>query len=248
MTATPRHVALRLAGGAMVLVVMTVVGLLLVTSGGSPDSGAASSDRATTPTSTVEPSDSDAGVTDSESGPGRSEPGVDLQVSVTPDGAFDVHETVRLARPTDVIRLATPALGAASEALRGVDPRATTVQMSADGDLVTLDPDTVADMRAVSLEQPVETFTLHYLLEDAAVYTANSTPGRALGAVAPLSRGLSPTLPVRMTFTDPDILNVTCPMLRGARQLCSRAAPDGGFLVSGLKVERAVALLQIEMS
>lgn len=248
MTATPRQARLRLGGGALILVLMTVVGLVLVNTGGSPDSRANSADPdSTAPSASPSGGASDPSSTDAGTGPGLTEPGVDLRVTVTPDGSFDVHEVVRLARPTDLVRLAAPALSEASSTLDDTRPEATTVQMSADDEVVALDPDSVSGMRAVALDGPVGAYTLHYLLEGATLYTANSTPGRALGAVAPLSRGLSPTLPVRMTISDDDVLNVTCPMLRGAQQLCSRAGDDDGFVIDDLTVDHAVALLQVEL-
>jgi hypothetical protein len=187
------------------------------------------------------------GASSTHDGAGLRSPGVRLTATPRPDGGFEIAEQVILPVPATelLLRVAPPA--AAGPAFARVRPRATKIQISAEDQPVPPVADVVGGPRTVALPLPASRFELRYQLTGGSVRSIPSTAGRALAALAPLTGGLDPTLPVTVVVGGNGALNLRCPLLAPARQACATGAAPRLAVRSGLTARSALVLVQLDL-
>lgn len=179
-------------------------------------------EASTTPTATLSPSPTVTPTTaDPTPATGGRPASIRLVVTVEKGGVFEVTETVRLSAPVTRLDLAPPDVSLAGGALRTARAVVTDVDLRADGRLVRLPGRSVRRPTTVPLRTATDRFELRYRLHQTTRRNKNSpTPGRALGAVAPVVVGVPAEVPVAVAFRSPAVLNVICPCLPPAQQTC----------------------------
>jgi hypothetical protein len=144
-----------------------------------------------------------------------------LTATPTPQGAFDVVETVRLAAPVTKLTLAPPDLAAASPTLRGGHPVAEGLVVRAGNSRIKLTSHVVRQTTVISADRPTDLFELRYQLRGVTAISTPSSAGRALGVVGPLATGVPAELPVAITVRGRNIRNLSCPCLTQDAQACA---------------------------
>lgn len=178
-------------------------------------------------------------------GPGTTVPGVRLSVTPAVDGTLEVSERVLLDSATTRLSLSPPDLSRAGGDFASARPVATAVQLSADGQPVAVGSGTVGAPRTVDLAQPASAFELRYVLTGADVRSVPSTAGRALAAVAPLTR--TGTTPVVITTSGDAVRNLTCAGLDGRATVCSDGVAGAMSVRDPLTDARALVVLQLDL-
>lgn len=173
--------------------------------------------------------------------------GIVLAVSPTSGGAIEVSERVRLAKKTQVITLAPPEVAAAGTDFAGLAPRAVMVQLMVDGQPVPVPSATVEGAVAVPLSMPTDSFELRYVLENTTVRSIPSSSGRALAAVAPLSRNSDPEDTVVLEAATTAVRNLSCPEVDQLRMVCAEGDQGRLRTRSGLRAINALVVLQTDL-
>lgn len=247
----------RLLGAVMTVLVLVIAGVVLFAPLPSAPPVAAPPVQSPAPTN-PEPSNPDRRPTPDptpvgpestpiSSGPGLSEPGLLLSAQLRPDGDFEVSEIVLLPEPVTGVRLAAPQITELSDGLAEASPTARTVQLSAGGQPIPVDPAEVTGPVQVTLPSGATGYELRYSLSGVTVRTSRSTPGRALSGLTPLSDALPDDLAVQVVVTGDVVRNLTCPLLEGEARSCARSGPDGSVVVPDLTFAEAAVLLQVDL-
>jgi len=175
--------------------------------------------------------------------PAAVEPGVLVRAVAAPDGSFDVVETVRLAEPTARLRLVPRDLALAGP--RFAEARA--VPSGIEVVLPDQEPVPVPELgtgRTVPLAQATTSLEVRYHLDGVTVRTLPGPPGRALGAVAPLTDG--PDLPTGFELTGDPVRAVTCPTVPANEAVCGRDE-DGTLVVDAQPLATALVVAQLDL-
>ncbi len=175
-------------------------------------------------------------------GPGLTEPGINLVATTLADGTFEVAESALLRAPLRDLTLALPRQSYGGTSF----PRATAeqVQLTADGR-----PFEVGQLRRgdlFRLTDPIERVELRYQLTGATVRSVPSVTGRALALLAPLTMRAGDSLPVSITVRGTAVRNLICPRLPPALQLCAAATGSPGT-VQPLTAGAAVVVVQLDL-
>ncbi|WP_140742506.1 hypothetical protein [Pedococcus bigeumensis] len=180
--------------------------------------------------------------------PGRTGPGVHVQVSPRDNGSLDVLEQVRFPGASTGLQIALPEVkGAVAGALPGI-PRITDLEVFADGNRLPEQAGSLSTGGRVLLPGAPLVVELRYRLTGAATVSAPSTPGRALVLLPPIAADDSlSTLPVVVEVDGPGVRNLVCPGLAPYDQLCGRQGPSGWRTVSLLPRVTAV-LAQVDLA
>ena len=180
-------------------------------------------------------------------GPGTTTAGIYLVATPSADGTFDVSELVLLDQPVSTLELRRPPVSMAGTDFRVLSPIAIQVQATADGQPVVVPNARIEGVTSLSLTSPATRFELRYRLMGATVRTMRSVPGRALGALLPVTTSVPDDLPVVIAASGPAVLNLTCPKLRLSEQACS--VRGQGELRAGrtLPWRQAVVLVQLNL-
>jgi len=202
------------------------------------------------PSVTAAPSPS-AGSPDRElpPGPGGQEPGVLLVAVVRPDRVFEVTETVRLAAPVSRVTLTPPDLRRGSKDLRSARPRATVVVVRSAGQRAVRPPDgNVAKATTVALSRPTDRFMIRYRLHGSIRMNKPSSAGRALGAVAPLTRRLPADMPVAVRVHGTAVRNLDCVGLPADQRACFDGERPHARVGHNLPYRVAVVQIQLDLN
>jgi hypothetical protein len=158
-----------------------------------------------------------------------------------------VSERVRLSTAVTTIEIAVPDLGRAGSGFAMLRPVASAVQLSV-GDQPVVVPDTrLSATETVQLTGPTRTYELRYVLEGATVRSVPSTAGRALAALAPLSRPADTSTPVVIIPSGDSVRNLTCPHLVGDALACSDGVVGRMAVRGELRLDDALVLLQLDL-
>lgn len=180
-------------------------------------------------------------------GPGLTEPGVRISTTTTAAGTLQVSEQVLLGTAIGRLDLAPPDLTAAGDEFSGGFPRVTQLRLTAGGQPVTLSFSSLTAPRTIVLGLPVDTYELRYVLAGATVRSTPSTSGRALAALAPVSRSLPPPSPVVVVTRGDAVRNLSCPLLTGDEVACSDGVRGAMKVRAPLAVRSALVLLQLDL-
>ncbi|GAB3813325.1 hypothetical protein [Kribbella italica] len=179
-------------------------------------------------------------------GPGLTAPGIRLTGVPRGDGSFDVTEQVMFRTPTSTIQLQLPKSG---ERLQGLmartKPEVISLQVVADGDLVTVRDTQVKAARDLQLDSPATELKLTYRLSGSSARSLPSRAGRALAAISPLTAATDGTLPTNLAVSGGGLLNAICPLLKETR--CAVGEPPELGIQQGLPADRALAVLQLDL-
>lgn len=170
-----------------------------------------------------------------------------LVVRVDGRGVFEVTETVRLPAPVTRLHLAPPDVRLAGGSLSSARPVVTDVDLRAGGRRVRLPGRSVRRPTTVRLRSATDQVTLRYRLHQTIRRNKMSTPGRAIGAVAPVLVGVPDEVPVAVAFRSAAVLNLTCPCLTPAQQTCfagHRPTPRVGI---DLARKDALVVVQLDL-
>jgi hypothetical protein len=180
-------------------------------------------------------------------GPGTTTAGIYLLASPGSDGSFDVSEFVLLDKPVSTLELRLPPVSQGGREFRMLHPTATQVQAAADRQPVVIPDSRIRGDVSLPLVMPVTSYELRYRLKGVTVRSMRSVPGRAIAALAPISAGVPPDLPVRIRVPGQAVLNLVCPSLRLSKQACS-AGPKAKLRVNrNLPWRNAVVLVQLNL-
>jgi hypothetical protein len=181
-------------------------------------------------------------------GPGGQEPGVRLVATVRPGRVFEVIETVRLAAPVTRVTLTPPDLSEASSRLRSTHPVATAVVIRADDQPAVRPPRSrVGRATTIELGYPTDRFEIRYRLHGSIRFNEPSSAGRALGAVAPLTRRLPPDAPVAVAVHGTAVQNLGCVALPPDQQACIDGEPPTARVNQNLPYRAAVVQVQLDL-
>ncbi|WP_182561250.1 hypothetical protein [Microlunatus kandeliicorticis] len=181
----------------------------------------------------------------SGSGPGLTTAGTSVVASPRSDGSWDVVEQVRLTEPTTTLRLAVPRISRLGGDFGGQRATVTDLQASADGQAVLID----RRGSGWQLEAPSagRDFQLRYVLGGVTVRSVPSTAGRALAALAPLSRPTDGSDDVQVTAVGTDVHSVQCPLLSGDGQLCQQGSGGDRWTTRALPRDEALVVVQFDL-
>lgn len=251
----------RIVIGVLVVVAAAVVGLAaFVTSlvlDDDPDQSAGP-DAVSTGTPTAGPPQSVP-----PGGPGTDAPPQSAPPVVPADGAAVLSATVAagdLLQVSEVVpwpaggaaelTLETSDLTTASGIAGDFDPEVTELRVSVDGaelEAVPVEGSTTQWVVTVPNPSADSTVEVTYVLAGAIVRSVPSTDGRGLGVVAPLTRNLLGSTPLRVEFTGDAVLSIACP---GAPdlvgQLCGRMG-DGGWTADAPAGDPPVVTIQLNL-
>jgi hypothetical protein len=246
--------ALRRAAGAIVVCSLLVAAaayyryspeLALTAGGGAADSAEPAPDEPSTSAATPTVTPTVAAPEPPTSGrPAR----IRLIVRVEKRGVFEVTETVRLSAPVTRLDLAPPDVRLAGGTLRTARAVVTDVDLRAGGRPVRLPDRTVRGPRTVRLKAATDRFELRYRLNQTIRRnTMSPTPGRAIGAVAPVVVGVPDEVPVAVAFRSAAVLNVICPCLPAAEQTCFAGHRPAVRVGTDLARKDALVVVQLDL-
>ena len=180
-------------------------------------------------------------------GPGTTTAGIYLVATPFADGTFDVSELVLLDQPITTLELRRPPVSMAGADFRVLSPIAIQVQATADGQPVMVPNARIEGLTSLPLTASATRFELRYRLMGATVRTMRSVPGRALGALLPVTTSVPDDLPVVIAASGPAVLNLTCPKLRLSQQACSIQAQGELRAGRALPWRQAVVMVQLNL-
>ena len=171
-----------------------------------------------------------------------------LMVGVERRGVFEVTETVRLSASVTRLDLAPPDVRLAGGTLGTAAAFVTDVALRADGRPVAVPSRTVRRPMTVRLRSATDRFELRYRLHQTIRPNKMSpTPGRAIGAVAPVVVGVPDDVPVAVAFRSAAVLNVSCPGLPPAQQTCFAGRRPAPRVASDLPRRDALVVVQLNL-
>lgn len=193
------------------------------------------------PSPTVTPT---PGAPDPNPGPAR----IRLTVRVERRAVFEVTETVSLSGPVSRLELAPPDVRLAGGTLSTARAFVTDVTLRADGRPVAVPGRSVRRPTTVRLKSAADRFELRYRLHQTIRRNKMSpTPGRAIGAVAPLLVGVPDEAPVAVAFRSAAVLNLTCPALPPAERTCFAGRRPNPRVGADLARREAVVVVQLNL-
>jgi hypothetical protein len=124
-------------------------------------------------------------------------------------------------------------------------PRATNLQVLADGVIVPLDESDVTGSRDVPLVTAATNVQLTYRLSGSTVRRTPSKPERANAAISPLTASTEGSLPTNITVSGGRLLNVVCPLLAEPR--CAVGDPPKLGIQPNIPADKALVVLQLDL-
>jgi hypothetical protein len=178
--------------------------------------------------------------------PNETKPGILLVVGPRSDGSLDITEDLTLPAATNILQLQLPISG---EHLAGMmtktEPRATNLQVLADGVIVPLAESDVTEARDLPLTTAATNVQLTYRLSGSTVRRTPSRPERANAAISPLTASTEGNLPTNITVSGGRLLNAVCPLL--AETLCAVGNPPKLGILPNIPADKALVVLQLDL-
>lgn len=169
--------------------------------------------------------------------------GLVVRVSVLPDGAYEVVETVRLGEAVRTIALSPPDVSRGGPTFTDAVLAYRDIEVEAQGQDVVAVPG-IRTVVAVALGAPSTVVEVRYRVEGAAVRTIPSPDGRALGVVAPLT--VATDLLVGFEVSGTPVRSLTCPLLAADRLLCGTEV-DGTLRTEPAPADVALVVAQLDL-
>jgi hypothetical protein len=218
----------------------------------SPLVGASTTVLTPTPTPTPSPTPSPSPTRPTPSSrpgaqPGVTDPGILLTATVAGDGSFEVTELVRLPEPMATLSVAPANLREIGRGFDRVRPVVSRASVSADGHHVST-PGRVGGHLKLVAASAATRWKLHYRVSGVMIRSVPSRAGRALAALRPFVVGLPADLPVAVMVTGRPAINLVCPNLPFADQVCYVGAPSHLRVVHPLAFGDAVVLVQLNLT
>ncbi|SDP64889.1 hypothetical protein SAMN04489867_3290 [Pedococcus dokdonensis] len=180
--------------------------------------------------------------------PGRTEPGVHVQVTPRPDGTLEVVEQIRFLGASTGLQVDLPVLKGVVSGARPPDVRIADLEVLSDGQRLPQQTDSIATGGRVLLPNAPLSVELRYRLTGAATVSKPSTPGRALVVLPPIATDDSLSkLPVVVEVEGAGVRNVVCPGLATRDQLCGRRTKSGWRTIT-LQPDATAVLAQLDLS
>ncbi len=212
------------------LVLVAVVGLVLAASLTWLLVQAPAPREAVGPVRTAEPQSSpqtpqtqqtpQTGAQSPAAGAGLTAPGVLVIIRPTPTGDMEVVEQNYGRSAIKTLRLTLPSADGTA-AVRGIHPRVSDLKVLADGRPTSVPSGgSLTSDAQLALDRPSTKITLSYRLSGVTVHTGPGPAGRVLAALSALSVDRSSTEPVVVRVVGSGVLNLVCPDLDVAKQLC----------------------------
>jgi hypothetical protein len=178
--------------------------------------------------------------------PSQTKPGIVLIVAPRSDGSLDITEDVTLSAATNMLQLQVPRSG---EHLLGMmtrtEPRATNLQVLADGLIVPLEDSDLTGTRDVPLITAATNVQLTYRLSGSTVRRTPSKPERANAAISPLTASADGSIPTNITVEGGRLLNAVCPLLVETR--CTVPDPPKLRIRPNIPADKALVVLQLDL-
>ena len=169
-----------------------------------------------------------ATTTTADPDPGRTGPGVHVQVTPRDDGSLNVLEQIRFPGASTGLQIALPEVKGAVAGALPQGTRITELEVLADGNRLPEQAGSLSTGGRVLLPNAPLVVELRYRLSGATTVSSPSAPGRALALLPPIAADdrLS-SLPVVVEVDGPGVRNLVCPGLATYDQLCGRQGPSG---------------------
>lgn len=189
-----------------------------------------------------------ASTTAADTDPGRTGPGIHVQVTPRDDGSLDVLEQIRFPESATGLQIALPEVKGAVAGALPPGPRITELEVLAHGTPLPEQADSLSTGGRVLLPDAPLAVELRYRLTGAATVSAPSTRGRALVLLPPIAADDSlSTLPLVVEVAGPGVRNLVCPGLATNDQLCGRQGAFGWRTVS-LPPRVTAVLAQVDLT
>ncbi len=174
-------------------------------------------------------------------------PAIRLDAKPRPDGTFDVTETVVFRQPQNWLVLVPARPRTGGDALEAARPRAEQLRVTSEGRPLDVGIAEIDRELDVPLPETVARVELRYRLTGATVRSTPSADGRALALLAPLSVATDETLRTTVVVRGAEVLNLTCPLLPAAQQLCASPTGPDAVVVSDIPAADAVVVAQFNL-
>ncbi|GAA2165615.1 hypothetical protein GCM10009845_23490 [Pedococcus bigeumensis] len=180
--------------------------------------------------------------------PGRTDPGIHVQVSPRKDGTLDVVEQIRFLGAATGLQVALPATKGVVAGALPPATRITELQVTADGHRLPRQSESLATGGRVLLPNAPLSVELRYRLVGAATRSTPSTRGRALVLLPPIAddERLS-RLPVVVVVEGKGVRGLVCPGLAPHDQLCGRSE-SAGWRTVFLSPRGTAVLAQLDLT
>lgn len=180
-------------------------------------------------------------------GAGSTTPGILMVVTPRPDATLDVTETVLLDSATSSLEIRPPDFSGDGAIFSDEVPYASKVRITAGDQSVPVPEGLVNRAQTLSLDEPTRRYEMRYELNRAVVRSEPSSAGRALGAIRPLTSGVSDDLRVAVVVVGDAVLNISCPGLVLSEQACATGSPPLLRVGTELPWRTAVVVVQIDL-
>jgi len=174
-------------------------------------------------------------------------PAIRLDTKPRPDGTFDVIETVVFRQPQNWLVLVPALPRTGGDALEAARPRAEQLRVTSEGRPLDVGIAEIDRELDVPLPETVAQVELRYRLTGATVRSTPSADRRALALLAPLSVATDETLRTTVVVRGATVLNLTCPLLPTAQQLCASPTGPQAGVVSDVPAADAVVVAQFNL-
>ena len=199
----------------------------------------------TVPTGAATPTPSGSGSPD---GGGAAAGDIAIQAAPDANGTFRVTEKVRLSEAIRSVTVRPPQVSLLGGDFAQAKAVATRVQITADGDQLSVPGGKVSSSTSLALPHPAQHLTLSYELSGVTKISKPSKAGRALAAIGPLIGDVPQDLPVSIEVTGRSVRNLQCPNLPFAEQSCAAGSLPELRVDRALPWDAATIVVQLDLS
>lgn len=204
------------------------------------------STSAPSPTSSPQPTPSATHVPARTTGPGITSPGVNAVTYVYSSGVLEVSETIKLPEKTTKVTVRT--FTSRLPVVKKMHPVIENLQIDAAGAPVAVDPLDVPGSAELTLPQETDTLAVRYQVSGATQRSNPAPAGRIMTALPVITPEFdsSTTAKATIDMTNTGVLNLTCPLLPMADQVCGTKRGDT-WSSGELPWKKAFALAQVNL-
>lgn len=179
-------------------------------------------------------------------GPGITSPGVSAVTYIYGSGVLDVSETIKLPEKTTKVRLR--ALTSDLPVVKAMHPVVENLQIDAGGAPVAAPSLKVPGSAELTLPQASDTLAVRYQVTGSTQRSKPAPAGRVLTALPIITPefGSSTTTKVTIDMTNTGVLNLTCPLMATADQVCGTKRGET-WTTGEVPWKKAFALAQVNL-